>query len=103
MAITEPDTPSSPSNFAQVATSQTNIQAPLADGEIGAAFDQANADGGNGVLYPMSERIMQAKTLLQSPQGFGSDGFDVDAGATAGWPNDVEPNAEPDNGGYGGA
>jgi hypothetical protein len=103
MAITPQDTPSSPEHFAQVATSQMDIQAPLSDGEIGAAFDQANADGGNGVLYPMSERIMQAKQLLQSPAGFGSAGFDVDAGASAGWPTDVEPTDDPNNGGYGGA
>jgi hypothetical protein len=94
--ITPRDTPSSPENFAQVTPhgqgpAPYDLQAPMSDGEIGAAFNQANADGGNGVLYPMSERIRQAKTLLASPQGFGSEGFDIDAGATAGWPNDVEP------------
>jgi hypothetical protein len=103
MAITEPDTPSSPSNYAQVQVSQTDIQAPMSDGEITSAFDQANADGGNGVLYPMSERIHQAETLIQSPQGFGLDGFSIDAGASAGWPTDVAPTDDPDNGGYGGA
>jgi hypothetical protein len=29
--------------------------------------------------------------MLQSPMGFGSNGFDIDAGVTAGWQSDVEP------------
>ena len=91
MAITPQDSPSSPENYAQVATSQMNIQAPLSDGEIGAAFDAANAVGGAGALYPQGPRQAQTETLLQSPQGFGSGGYDIDAGTTAGWPNDVEP------------
>jgi hypothetical protein len=89
--ITPSDTPSSPSNYAQVAVQGADIQAPLSDGEITAAFNTANDLGGAGVIYPVSERIAQAKTLLESPQGFGSGGFDIDAGWHGGWPSDVEP------------
>ena len=89
--ITPAAEPSSPSNYAGVAVQGMNIQAPLSDGEITAAFGESIALGGAGVLYPMSERIAQAKTLLESPQGFGSDGFDVDGGWHGGWPSDVEP------------
>jgi len=96
MAITEPDTPSSPAGFAAVTPhgrgpAPYDIQAPMADGEIGAAFDAANAVAGSGVLYPQGPRQAQTETLIQSPQGFGSNGYDIDAGTTAGWPNDVEP------------
>jgi hypothetical protein len=96
MAITPRDTPSSPENFAQVTPhgqgpAPYDIQAPMSDGEIGAAFDSSIAVGGSGVLYPQGPRQAQTGRLLQSDQGFGSDGYDIDAGTTAGWPNDVEP------------
>jgi hypothetical protein len=91
--ITPRDTPSSPENYAQVATSQTDIQAPMSDGEIGAAFDSSVAAGGSGVLYPQGPRQAQTQQLLESPAGFASGGYDIDAGTTAGWPNDVEPDA----------
>jgi hypothetical protein len=96
MAITPPDSPSSPENFASVAPhgqgpAPYDLQAPMSDGEIGAAFDAANAVGGAGALYPQGPRQAQTEVLLQSPQGFGSGGYDIDAGTTAGWPNDVEP------------
>ena len=96
MAITPQDTPSSPENFAQVTPhgqgpAPYDIQAPLSDGEIGAAFAEANAVGGAGALYPQGPRQAQTEAMIQSPQGFGSGGYDIDAGTTAGWPNDVEP------------
>ena len=91
MAITPPDSPSSPENFAQVATSQMNIQAPMSDGEVTAAFDASLAVGGSGVLYPQGPRQAQTQQLLESPQGFASGGYDIDAGSAFGWPNDVEP------------
>jgi hypothetical protein len=89
--ITPSDSPSSPSNYAGVAVQGMNIQAPSPEAEVTAAFSTANDLGGAGVLYPMSERIGQAKTLLESPQGFGSGGFDVDGGWHGSWPSDVEP------------
>jgi hypothetical protein len=92
--VTPAAPPSSP-HYAEVATQQMNIQAPLSDGEITGAFDQANAEGGNGVLYPMSPRIADTRTMMMSPQGFGSAGYDIlggyHEGGGAGWPSDVEP------------
>lgn len=95
-SVTPQASPSSPENFAMVTPhgrgpAPYDIQAPLSDGEIGAAFGAANAMGGSGVLYPMGPRQAQAARLLESPQGFASGGYDIDAGTTAGWPNDVEP------------
>ena len=87
--------PSSPSNYAGVATQGMDIQA--ADGVAGvtAAFNDSIAVGGAGVLYPMSPRNQDARTFLESPQGFASDGFDIfggfHGGGGAGWPADVEP------------
>jgi hypothetical protein len=92
--ITPSDTPSSP-HYAEVAVQQMNIQAPLSDGEITGAFNDANATGGSGVLYPMSQRIADTRTMMESPQGWGSGGFDIISGyhegGGDGWPNDVEP------------
>jgi hypothetical protein len=106
--MTEPDSPSNPGAFAAVTPhgrgpAAYDLQAPMADAAVGSAFDAANAAGGNGVLFPMSERIHQAQTLIQSPQGFGLNGYSIDAGASAGWPTDVAPTDDPNNGGYGGA
>jgi hypothetical protein len=44
----------------------------------------------------MGERIAQAKEMLESPQGFGSGGFDVTGGfhggdGPDGWPANPEP------------
>jgi hypothetical protein len=93
--ITPSDSPSSPQHYAEVAVQPVNIQAPLSDGEITAAFDAANATGGSGVLYPMGQRIADTKTMMESPQGFGSGGYDIiggyHQGGGDGWPNDVEP------------
>lgn len=91
MGMTPSDTPSSPSNYAGVATQGMNIQAPLMDGEIRSAFDQANRDAGAGVLYPQSARQAQTERLIMSPPGY-SD-FDIYGGTTAGWPADVSPDA----------
>jgi hypothetical protein len=94
--ITPSDSPSAPEQYSQVAVQPVNIQAPLADAEITAAFNEAIALGGSGVLYPMSERISQAKAMLESPQGFGSGGFSVTGGfhggdGPDGWPANPEP------------
>ena len=98
--ITPADSPSSPSGYAQVTPhgqgpAPYNIQAPDLTPDVTAAFNTANELGGAGFLYPMSERITEAKTLLESPQGFGLAGFDVDGGwhggGGDGWPADVNP------------
>jgi len=89
--ITPADSPSAPEQYSGVAVQPVNIQAPLLDGEITTAFDSANAEGGAGVLYPVSPRIADARTLLESPAGFGSDGFDIFGGYHGTWPADVEP------------
>jgi len=89
--ITPSDSPSSPSNYAGVAVQPVNIQAPLQSDEIMSAFSSANAEGGGGVLYPVSPRIADARTLLESPQGFGLDGFDITGGFHGDWPANVEP------------
>jgi hypothetical protein len=98
--VTPPDAPSSPGGYAGVTPhgrgpAPYDIQASLSDGEIGAAFDKSIAEGGAGVLYPVSPRIADAKTFLESPQGFASEGFDIlggyHEGGGAGWPADVEP------------
>jgi hypothetical protein len=76
-----------------------DIQAPMSDGEIGAAFDSANAIAGAGVIYPMGPRQAQTQQLLESPQGFsaggGTSGYDIIAGFHGdggdGWPADVQP------------
>ena len=96
MGITEPDSPSNPGAYAMVTPhgrgpAAYDIQAPMADGEISAAFDATNREMGAGVLYSQGPRQSQTETLIQSPQGFGSNGYDIDAGTTAGWPADVEP------------
>ena len=67
MAITPPDTPSSPDNFAQVTPhgqgpAPYDIQAPLSVGEITAAFDASLAVGGSGVLYPQGQRQAHGST-----------------------------------------
>jgi hypothetical protein len=101
--ITPSDSPSSPSNYAAVPVQPMDIQAASPIAEVTAAFDTSIAEGGSGVLYPMSPRIAEARELLQSPQGYGTGGFSIQSGASHGWPTDVMPPDTVDNGGYGGA
>lgn len=96
MGITPAASPANPSGYASVTPhgqgpAPYDIQAPMSDGEISSAFDAANAVAGAGILYPQGPRQAQTEVLLQSPQGFGSGGYDIDAGTTCGWPADVEP------------
>jgi hypothetical protein len=98
MPITPSDSPSAPAQYDAVTPAGTaprpapyDIQAPSPLAECQAAFDQAIAAGGSGVLYPMSPRIAEARALLDSPQG--SPEMDVSSGAATGWPTDVEPPA----------
>lgn len=96
--VTPADSPSSPAGYAGVTphgqgTAPYDIQAPL--GDLTGVFDAANSLGGAGFLYPQGPRQAQAQVLLDSPAGFASGGYDVDAGFSGGgggsWPNDVEP------------
>ena len=94
MAITPADSPSSPSDYAGVTPhgrgpAPYNIQAPLDQGSIQSAFDQANRDGGAGMLYPQGPRQAEAERLIMSAPGYGD--FDILSGTTAGWPADVTP------------
>jgi hypothetical protein len=89
--ITPSDSPSSPADYAGVAVSGTDIQAPLDTAAVTASFDAANRDNGQGVLYPQSERQAQTQALIQSDPGFAVGGYDIDAGTTCGWPANVEP------------
>ena len=61
MGMTPADTPSSPSDYAAVTPhgrgpAAYDIQAPLMDSEITAAFGESVAEGGAGVLYPQGAR-----------------------------------------------
>lgn len=82
--ITPADSPSSPSDYAGVATSGTDIQAPQQQGEIGAAQAAAQADSGRG--SPRQDAVAE---LMASDPGYAD--FDVTGGSTAGWPADVTP------------
>lgn len=87
--ITPADSPSAPGQYAGVPVSGMDIQAPQAD--LSGAFDAANAVAGAGVLYPQGPRQAMTEALMQSPQGFAVEGYDIDAGYHADWPNNVEP------------
>ena len=89
MGMTPSDTPSSPSNYAGVATQGMDIQAPLELGAVQSAFDATNREMGAGVLYPKSERQAATERLITSPPGY-SD-FDILGGSHPGWPADVTP------------
>jgi hypothetical protein len=92
--VTPADSPSSPEGYASVTPhgqgpAPYDIQAPQAD--LSGVFDAANAVAGSGVLYPQGPRQSMTETLMQSPQGFAVEGYDIDAGFHADWPNNVEP------------
>ena len=94
MAITPSDSPSSPSGYAGVTPhgqgpAPYDIQAPLGEAQIAAAFDATNREMGAGVLYPMGPRQAETERLLSSPPGYGD--FDILSGTTADWPADVTP------------
>jgi hypothetical protein len=100
--VTPADTPSSPSGYASVTPhgqgpAPYDIQAAQMQDEITSALGEANAVAGAGFLYPQGPRQAMTETLLQSPQGFAVDGYDIDEGfhggqgGDPGWPNNVEP------------
>ncbi len=85
-----PPTPEARLAFPQVPVQEFE-SVPLPD--VQGPFDKSVAAGGAGVLYPMSDRISEAETLLSSPQGFGGAGVNIEGGASAGWPTGMEPPA----------
>jgi hypothetical protein len=87
--ITPSDSASAPAEYNAVPVQDMNIQAPQDD--LSGVFNAANAVAGAGVLYTQGPRQAQTETLLSSPQGFATEGYDIDAGSAAGWPNNVEP------------
>jgi hypothetical protein len=87
--ITPADSPSSPEQFNAVPVSSFNIQAEQQN--LAAAVEAAGRLAGAGVVYPQGPRQAETVTMLQSPQGFGSNGYDIDAGYSGTWPADVEP------------
>jgi hypothetical protein len=92
--FTPPGGPSSPANYAMVTPhgrgpAPYDIQAPLDD--LSGACAEAEAVWGAGTLNPRGPREQQAAQLMDSAQGFGLDGFDVDAGWHGSWPANVEP------------
>jgi len=93
--ITPADSPSSPSDFAGVAVSGFDIQAPNDEAAITSQMDAANAVAAAGVLYPMGPRQSQARVLLDSPQGFNSGGGLSGYDIMAGWSG--EPDESWDN------
>src|SRR5260370_36082825 len=90
---------SSPADFAAVTPhgrgpAGYDIQAPMPD--LAGAYAAAGAITGAGIVYPQGPRQAMTETLMQSPQGFALDGYDIDAGDHAGpgqdgWPANVEP------------
>ena len=87
--ITPSDSPSAPEQYAAVPVTGQNIQAPQAD--LTAAVEAAGRLAGAGVIYPQGPRQAQTETLLSSPQGFATQGYDIDAGYSGTWSGDVEP------------
>lgn len=87
--ITPSDSPSSPEMYNAVPVSQVNIQAPQQD--LTAVVEAAGRLSGAGIVYPQGPRQAETGTMLQSPQGFGSQGYDIDAGYSGTWSGDVEP------------
>jgi hypothetical protein len=82
-----------PTEEARLAFPQVPVQeftgVPLPD--VQGPFDKSVAEGGAGVLYPMSDRISEAEALLSSPAGYGSAGYNIEGGASFGWQTDMEP------------
>jgi hypothetical protein len=108
--VTPADSPSSPSGYAGVTphgqgTAPYDIQAPM--GDLSAAVAASGALMGADIIYGHGPRQAETEALLTSPPGYGEfnilQGFSGQGDSSHGWPNDVRPAAEPDNGGYGGA
>ena len=94
MTITPSDTPSAPAQYEAVTPhgqgpAPYNIQAEQAD--LTGLVNAAGSLAGAGVVYPQGPRQAETEVLLSSPQGFGVEGYDIDAGYASGWDANVEP------------
>jgi hypothetical protein len=92
--ITPSDSASSPEDYAAVTPhgrgpAPYEIQAPQMGGEIAAAYGDAGAASGAGIVYPRSPRQDATEQLIMSPPGYAD--FDILSGSASGWPADVSP------------
>jgi hypothetical protein len=78
-----PATPEGRRSYPRTPVSSFAMEAELPD--LGAACAAAEA-AGNG-------RLADARPILEGPQGFGMDGYNVESGSAYGWPTDMEPPA----------
>lgn len=78
-----PATPEGRLSFPREPASSFAMEAPLAD--LSAACAEAEAAG--------NARLADARPILEGPQGFGLDGYDVQSGSAHGWPAGMEPPA----------
>jgi hypothetical protein len=77
---------------------------PVRPGEMSGPLENLAAACAAAESTANGPRQAEARALLESPQGAGSDGQFVLAGdGTLGFPADVTPPGSVDNGGYGGA
>lgn len=75
-----PATPEGRMSFPKVPVQEfTSVPLPDVAGETAAAVAAGNA------------RLEAARPLLESAAGYGSDGFNIEEGSSAGWPTDMEP------------
>ncbi len=90
--ITPSDSPSASAQYDGVPVQSMDIQAPQAD--LSGVVAAAGALAGAGIVYPQGPRQAATEMLIASPQGFASEGYNIDAGYSGGgggWPNDIEP------------
>jgi hypothetical protein len=82
--ITPSDSASAPAQYDAVPVQGTDIQAPQQD--LSGTFAAATA-----LAAPGSERQTMTESLLSSPPGFATEGYDIDSGFAAGWDTNVAP------------
>jgi len=64
---------------------------PVRPGEMSGPLENLAAMAAAAESAANGPRQAQARSLLESPQGFGLDGYDIFAGYSGTWPADVEP------------
>lgn len=77
---------------------------PVRPGEMSGPLEDLGPMTAAAMSTANGPRQAEARALLESPQGAGSDGqFVLSGDGTLGFPADVTPPGSADNGGYGGA